>query len=105
MHVVSESLVLSTIDRYRAPECLLTDGHYGHKMDMWSVGCVLFEVMRYACAHVCKGVPLVVNVCDYHSFCSLRPLFPGSNELDQISRIHDALGSPTPNILMKFRKM
>lgn len=41
--------VLIVIDacRYRAPECLLTDGHYGHKMDMWSVGCVLFELMRY----------------------------------------------------------
>ena len=36
---------LSAICRYRAPECLLTDGHYNHKMDMWSVGCVLFEVM------------------------------------------------------------
>ena len=32
--------------RYRAPECLLTDGHYTYKMDMWSVGCVMYEVMR-----------------------------------------------------------
>ena len=40
---------LFTIHRYRAPECLLTDGHYNHKMDMWSVGCVLFEVMRSVC--------------------------------------------------------
>ena len=32
--------------RYRAPECLLTDGYYTHKMDMWSVGCVFFEVLR-----------------------------------------------------------
>lgn len=31
--------------RYRAPECLLTDGFYDHKMDMWSVGCVMFEAM------------------------------------------------------------
>lgn len=29
---------------YRAPECLLTDGYYTHKMDMWGVGCVFFEV-------------------------------------------------------------
>lgn len=33
--------------RYRAPECLLTDGYYTHKMDMWSVGCVFFEVLRW----------------------------------------------------------
>lgn len=29
---------------YRAPECLLTDGYYTQKMDMWGVGCVFFEV-------------------------------------------------------------
>mmetsp|Transcript_16761 Transcript_16761/g.39506 ORF Transcript_16761/g.39506 Transcript_16761/m.39506 type:complete len:194 (+) Transcript_16761:111-692(+) len=27
---------------YRAPECLLTDGYYNYKMDMWGVGCVFF---------------------------------------------------------------
>lgn len=32
---------------YRAPECLLTDGYYSFKMDMWSAGCVFFEIMRY----------------------------------------------------------
>lgn len=41
---------------YRAPECLLTDGYYNYKMDMWGVGCVFFEVI------------------------SLFPLFPGQNE-------------------------
>lgn len=39
--------------RYRAPECLLTDGYYNYKMDMWGVGCVFFEII------------------------SLFPLFPG----------------------------
>ena len=43
---------------YRAPECLLTDGYYGYKMDLWGVGCVLFEVI------------------------SLFPLFPGNDEVD-----------------------
>lgn len=32
---------------YRAPECLLTDGIYDHRMDMWSVGCVMYEIMRW----------------------------------------------------------
>ena len=36
----------SSLKRYRAPECLLTDGIYGYKMDMWSVGCVMYEVLR-----------------------------------------------------------
>nr|XP_046267894.1 MAPK/MAK/MRK overlapping kinase-like isoform X2 [Scatophagus argus] len=65
---------------YRAPECLLTDGYYSLKMDIWSAGCVFFEIM------------------------SLNPLFPGTNELDQVSKIHNVLGTPDPSILQKFKQ-
>lgn len=65
---------------YRAPECLMTDGHYGYKMDIWGVGCVFFEVL------------------------SLFPLFPGDNELDQIHKIHNILGTPPQEIIDKFQK-
>mmetsp|Transcript_18150 Transcript_18150/g.45309 ORF Transcript_18150/g.45309 Transcript_18150/m.45309 type:complete len:423 (-) Transcript_18150:732-2000(-) len=65
---------------YRAPECLLTDGYYNYKMDMWGVGCVFFEVM------------------------SLYPLFPGANELDQINKIHKILGTPPAEVLAKFKR-
>eukprot|EP00941_MAST-03F_sp_MAST-3F-sp1_P005818 g5818.t1 len=65
---------------YRAPECLLTDGYYGYKMDMWGVGCVMFEVI------------------------ALFPLFPGTNELDQISKVHKVLGTPSPQLLEKFKE-
>lgn len=65
---------------YRAPECLLTDGWYDYKMDIWSVGCVFFEII------------------------SLFPLFPGTNELDQIERIHNVTGSPSPELLERFKK-
>jgi renal tumor antigen len=64
---------------YRAPECLLTDGYYGPEMDLWGAGCVFFEIT------------------------SLYPLFPGSNEVDQINRIHKVLGSPSAEVLTKFR--
>jgi serine/threonine protein kinase len=64
---------------YRAPECLLTDGYYGPEMDLWGAGCVMFEIT------------------------SLYPLFPGTNEVDQISRIHKVLGSPSPEMLQKFK--
>ncbi|CAB3983534.1 MAPK MAK MRK overlapping kinase-like [Paramuricea clavata] len=63
---------------YRAPECLLTDGYYSYKMDIWSLGCVFFEVL------------------------SLHPLFPGSNEVDQIAKIHDVLGTPAQSVLQKL---
>jgi len=65
---------------YRAPECLLTDGYYGYKMDLWGVGCVMFEVI------------------------ALFPLFPGTNELDQIERIHNIVGTPPKKVLNKFKK-
>ncbi|XP_071500158.1 MAPK/MAK/MRK overlapping kinase-like [Diadema setosum] len=64
---------------YRAPECLLTDGYYSYQMDMWSVGCVFFEIL------------------------SLHPLFPGANEVDQIAKIHDVMGTPDTTLLNKFR--
>ena len=64
---------------YRAPECLLTDGYYGYKMDLWGVGCVMFETL------------------------ALYPLFPGTNEADQIERIHKISGTPSGEILEKFK--
>lgn len=64
---------------YRSPECLLTDGYYGNKMDLWSAGCIFFEVL------------------------SLFPLFPGSNELDQIHRIHNVLGTPSLEVLERLK--
>ncbi|KAM9645070.1 MAPK/MAK/MRK overlapping kinase [Trichechus inunguis] len=65
---------------YRSPECLLTDGYYSYKMDVWSAGCVFYEI------------------------ASLEPLFPGANELDQISKIHDIIGTPAQKTLTKFKQ-
>ena len=65
---------------YRSPECLLTKGVYDYKvrhliitnqMDIWGVGCVMFEVL------------------------CLQPLFPGKTEVDQVHRIHKVLGTPS----------
>ena len=49
-------------------------------MDVWGVGCVFFEIL------------------------SLFPLFPGNNELDQIQKIHNILGTPSQKLLDKFKK-
>ena len=35
---------------------------------------------------------------------SLHPLFPGSNEVDQIAKIHDVMGTPDPAVIGKLRK-
>lgn len=63
---------------YRAPECLLTSGHYGSRMDIWALGCCFYEIFTY------------------------QPLFPGENELDQLNKIHEILGSPSQEVLDSF---
>lgn len=37
-------------------------------------------------------------------FPSLNPLFPGANEVDQASKIHDVLGTPDQSVLQKFKQ-
>lgn len=56
---------------YRSPELLLGAEEYGPEVDMWSVGCLLVELL------------------------TKRPLFPGKDEPEQIELIFRVLGSPT----------
>ena len=65
---------------YRAPECIMTNGYYNYKMDMWGVGCVLFEM------------------------ATLYPLFPGDNEIDQMKKIENILGSPPEDVINLYKK-
>lgn len=65
---------------YRSPECLLTCGEYGPKMDVWALGCVFYEIL------------------------TLEALFPGDNELDQLHKIHEIVGTPSRKLLEKFTK-
>jgi serine/threonine protein kinase len=60
---------------YRSPECLMFDGVYTYKMDIWGIGCVFFE--------------LITKI----------PLFPGDDEVDQLHKIHNVLGTPTERAL------
>lgn len=55
---------------YRAPEIYLFRDNYGPAMDMWSVGCIMAELMGN------------------------KPLFPGKNHVDQMNRFIDVLGVP-----------
>lgn len=58
----------------------------------------------YVCIYIVHNY-IHVEVCLINFSFSLRPLFPGSNELDQISKIHDVVGTPSSQVLDKFRKM
>ena len=55
---------------YRAPELLLNSEEYAAAIDMWSVGCVLAEILGRA------------------------PLFPGKDFIHQMRLIIETLGSP-----------
>lgn len=65
---------------YRSPECLLTRGWYGKKMDIWAMGCVIFEM------------------------ATGRPLFNGQDENDQMEKIDCVLGGPDYRLIEKFKK-
>jgi len=48
---------------YRAPELLVGDTNYNKSVDIWAIGCILYELLT--------GVPL----------------FPGESDLDTLSKI------------------
>ncbi|XP_057178849.1 serine/threonine-protein kinase MAK isoform X2 [Triplophysa rosa] len=54
---------------YRAPEVLLRSPVYSSPIDIWAVGCIMAELY------------------------SLRPLFPGNSEVDEIFKICQVLGT------------
>lgn len=57
--------------RYRSPELLLGADRYSTAVDMWSVGCIMGELLAG------------------------KPLMPGQGELDQLKLIFGLLGTPT----------
>ena len=63
---------------YRA-RCLLTDGYYGYKMVVGA---------------------LAASCLNNRSIS----LFPGTDELDQINKIHNVLGTPSKMLLEKFKR-
>ncbi|XP_078129516.1 serine/threonine-protein kinase ICK-like isoform X2 [Sander vitreus] len=58
---------------YRAPEVLLRSTSYSSPIDQWAIGCIMAELY------------------------TLRPLFPGSSEVDTIFKVCQVLGTPKKN--------
>lgn len=56
---------------FRAPELLFGARRYGHGVDLWAVGAIFGELLHHA------------------------PLFPGENDIDQIYRVLQVMGTPT----------
>ena len=60
---------------YRSPEVLLGSQSYGKPTDMWSLGCVLAEIVNG------------------------KPLFPGESTTSQLEKILEFTGHPTAETL------
>lgn len=56
---------------YRAPEILLGSTKYSKEADLWSIGCILAEML------------------------SCKPLFPGTSTLNQLNKVLEITGKPT----------
>eukprot|EP01137_Pigoraptor_chileana_P007302 Opistho-2@52710 len=61
---------------YRAPEIMLNSKAYTKAIDVWSVGCILAEMLGN------------------------RPLFPGKHYLNQLNLIFNVIGTPTSEDLV-----
>ncbi|KAK7368459.1 hypothetical protein VNO80_10485 [Phaseolus coccineus] len=66
---------------YRAPELLLGSKQYSTAIDMWSLGCIMAELL------------------------SKEPLFNGRTEFDQLDKIFRILGTPNEAIWPGFSKL
>uniref|UniRef100_A0A8B9TN55 mitogen-activated protein kinase n=1 Tax=Anas platyrhynchos TaxID=8839 RepID=A0A8B9TN55_ANAPL len=64
---------------YRAPEVILNWMHYTQTVDIWSVGCIMAEMITG------------------------RPLFKGNDHLDQLTEIMKIMGTPTQDFVQKLQ--
>lgn len=76
---------------YRAPELLFGETKYGPSIDMWSVGCIMGELIE-------SGGNFQNSDDDDESNAILK----GQGELDQINRIFSLLGVPDPVVWPDF---
>ncbi len=63
---------------WRAPEILIDWERYNEKVDIWSIGCIMAELIL------------------------LRPVFRGADSFDQLNRILEILGTPDTAILREI---
>lgn len=63
---------------YRAPEIMLNWMHYNQTVDIWSVGCIMAELLTG------------------------RTLFPGTDHIHQLNLIMEILGTPSDEFMQKI---
>ncbi|CAF4521011.1 unnamed protein product [Rotaria sp. Silwood1] len=63
---------------WRAPEIYINEEKYNEKIDLWSVGCIMAELIL------------------------LKPVFPGNDTIDQLNKILDITGTPDSTTIQEI---
>ncbi|KAG8175870.1 hypothetical protein JTE90_026995 [Oedothorax gibbosus] len=80
---------------YRAPEIMLNSKGYTKSIDIWSVGCILAEMLSNKPIFPGKHFDVWSVGCCFAEMISSKALFPGKNYLDQLNHILNIVGSPS----------
>lgn len=84
---------------YRAPELLFGEQHYGPGVDMWSIGCIMGELIK-------SGGSMKSSEHDEESEDDdSNAIMKGQGEIDQIDQIFSMLGVPTGETWPSFDKL
>eukprot|EP00069_Balaena_mysticetus_P000559 bmy_14623T0 len=96
---------------YRAPEIMLNWMHYNQTVDIWSVGCIMAELLQgkalfpgndSAGEQVLGGDPTSGVWGPGESPCLAVGHFLSQADIDQLKRIMEVVGTPSPEVLAKI---
>eukprot|EP00053_Salpingoeca_punica_P015494 m.143028 g.143028 ORF g.143028 m.143028 type:complete len:494 (+) comp16729_c1_seq2:350-1831(+) len=76
---------------YRAPEVMLTWQHYTNALDMWSVGCILAEMLN----RLNKRATFIDAKTRLHYYA----IFPADSHAEHLRMILETLGPPPPQVV------
>ncbi|KAK6328930.1 hypothetical protein J4Q44_G00009080 [Coregonus suidteri] len=88
---------------YRAPEVILGMG-YQANVDIWSVGCILAEMVRHKILFPGRDLDVWSVGCIVAEMVRGSVLFPGTDHIDQWNKVIEQLGTPPQEFLMKLNQ-
>ncbi|RLV96963.1 hypothetical protein DV515_00012271 [Chloebia gouldiae] len=91
---------------YRAPEIMLNWMHYNQTVDIWSVGCIMAELLTGRTLFPGTDRPVKGDSSGWHvacwELCSCIFLYGPSLDIDQLKLILRLVGTPGPELLKKI---
>ncbi len=83
---------------WRAPEIMLSWMHYGMEVDIWSVGCIMAELLtgQVLFPGTDRKPPLSTHTHTHTNYCILY------TDIDQLNKILRVIGTPDKDFLEKI---